>query len=124
MAQAIDILNQNIFLNRLNQMRDHGGVILTHGIDDNMISDFLHEDIDLQTAINNGFSVFNELKISHPEFLKANEQEQINLAQQNIVNFYAKDMVNPYLAISAAGPWIVTLKGAIIYDCGGYGMLG
>ena len=102
MAQAIDILNQNIFLNRLNQMRDHGGVILTHGIDDNMISDFLHEDIDLQTAINNGFSVFNELKISHPEFLKANEQEQINLAQQNIVNFYAKDMVNPYLAISAS----------------------
>ena len=33
-------------------------------------------------------------------------------------------MVNPYLAISALGPWIVTLKGAVVYDCGGYGMLG
>ncbi|MAD28178.1 MAG: lysine 6-aminotransferase [Woeseiaceae bacterium] len=124
MAQAIDILNQNIFLNRLKEMRGHGGSILTHGINDDLISDFLNEDIDLQTAINNGYSAFNELKISHPKFLKANEQEQINLAQKNIVNFYAKDMVNPYLAISAAGPWIVTLKGAIIYDCGGYGMLG
>ncbi|MBT8083035.1 MAG: aminotransferase class III-fold pyridoxal phosphate-dependent enzyme, partial [Gammaproteobacteria bacterium] len=23
-----------------------------------------------------------------------------------------------------AGPWIITLKGAVVYDCGGYGMLG
>mgnify|MGYP003308172711 CR=1 FL=1 len=52
------------------------------------------------------------------------DKRQIKIAQQNIVNFYANENVNPYVAISAMGPWIVTLKGAVIYDCGGYGMLG
>jgi acetylornithine/succinyldiaminopimelate/putrescine aminotransferase len=32
--------------------------------------------------------------------------------------------VNPYVALAARGPWIVTLKGAVIHDSGGYGMLG
>src|SRR5690606_19360323 len=31
---------------------------------------------------------------------------------------------NPYVALAARGPWIVTLKGAVLYDTGGYGMLG
>ena len=28
------------------------------------------------------------------------------------------------MALAARGPWIVTLKGAVLYDTGGYGMLG
>ncbi len=28
------------------------------------------------------------------------------------------------MALAAQGPWLVTLKGAVVYDCGGYGMLG
>src|SRR5690606_8508677 len=32
--------------------------------------------------------------------------------------------VNPYVALTARGPWIVTLKGAVVHDSGGYGMLG
>src|SRR5690606_24666696 len=40
------------------------------------------------------------------------------------VNFYPQDGVNPYVALAARGPWIVTLKGAVLYDTGGYGMLG
>jgi acetylornithine/succinyldiaminopimelate/putrescine aminotransferase len=32
--------------------------------------------------------------------------------------------VNPYVALAACGPWVVTLKGAVIHDSGGYGMLG
>ncbi len=28
------------------------------------------------------------------------------------------------MAAGAAGPWVVRLKGAVVYDCGGYGMLG
>ena len=124
MAQAIDILSQNIFLNRLNEMRVSGGKAITTGINDELLKDFLVHDVDLQNAIHQGFSNFQALKLKHPALIKASEKEQITITQESIVNFYAHDMVNPYVAISASGPWIVTLKGAVIYDCGGYGMLG
>jgi acetylornithine/succinyldiaminopimelate/putrescine aminotransferase len=32
--------------------------------------------------------------------------------------------VNPYVALAARGPWVITLKGAVVHDSGGYGMLG
>ena len=32
--------------------------------------------------------------------------------------------MNPYVALAARGPWVVTLKGAVLHDSGGYGMLG
>ena len=35
-----------------------------------------------------------------------------------------KRQVNPYVALAARGPWIITLKGAVVHDSGGYGMLG
>ena len=44
--------------------------------------------------------------------------------QAGYVNFYADDAVNPYIALAARGPWVVTLNGAVLYDAGGYGMLG
>ena len=124
MAQAADILNQNLSLDRLNEMRCFGGEVLTTGLNDDVIIDFISHDEDLKKAIESGYIAFTELKNSQPELLKLSESEQIKKAQSGIVNFYAKDMVNPYLAISALGPWIVTLKGAVVYDCGGYGMLG
>jgi len=124
MAQAIDILSQNIFLNRLNEMRATGGKAITVGINDETLKEFLTHDLDLQNAIHHGFSNFQSLKLKQPALIEASEKKQISITQESIVNFYAKDMVNPYVAISAAGPWIITVKGAVIYDCGGYGMLG
>src|SRR5262249_40898553 len=44
--------------------------------------------------------------------------------QSDFVNFYDEDAVNPYVALAARGPWVVTLKGAVVHDSGGYGMLG
>ena len=44
--------------------------------------------------------------------------------QAGFVNFYAEDAVNPYVALAACGPWVITLNGAVLYDAGGYGMLG
>jgi acetylornithine/succinyldiaminopimelate/putrescine aminotransferase len=52
------------------------------------------------------------------------EADQVKEAQADFTNFYDVKAVNPYVALAGAGPWIVTLKGAVIYDCGGYGMLG
>lgn len=32
--------------------------------------------------------------------------------------------MNPYIPLAAKGPWIVTSHGGVVYDTGGYGMLG
>ena len=44
--------------------------------------------------------------------------------QHNVLNFYNKDTISPYVPLSAKGPWIISNEGKIIYDTGGYGMLG
>ena len=58
------------------------------------------------------------------ELLDLDEDAQMRAVQAGFVNFYADDAVNPYVALAARGPWVVTLKGAVLYDSGGYGMLG
>lgn len=125
MSQAIDSRRYETHLSHLNAMRDYGGNALTTGLADDVILDFLQTGFSkLGIAIELAYSRFVELKKTHPEFLALNEQEQIAAAHDGLTNFYAVDAVNPYVAVGAAGPWVVSLKGAIIYDCGGYGMLG
>ena len=109
----------------LNEMRTCGGPALTSGLTDEVIRDFLDADYnELAVAIERAYARFRELQESHPEYLALDERDQINESQAGLTNFYAADAVNPYVAVSASGPWVVSLKGAVIYDCGGYGMLG
>jgi acetylornithine/succinyldiaminopimelate/putrescine aminotransferase len=105
-------------------MRAHGGPVQTVGLTDEVIGEFLAEDQRLALAIERAYAHFLELKSSHADFLALAEADQITRAQEGLTNFYAADVVNPYVAAGAVGPWIVSLKGAVIYDCGGYGMLG
>jgi acetylornithine/succinyldiaminopimelate/putrescine aminotransferase len=106
-------------------MRGHGGTALTTGLADKVILDFLAAGYQkLAVAIELAYARFLELKKSHPDFLALSEQEQIREAHNGLTNFYAEDAVNPYVAVGAAGPWVISLKGAVVYDCGGYGMLG
>jgi len=110
---------------RLNEMRNFGGAALTSGLADDVIQDFLDDDYpELAAAIQRAYARFLELKESHADYLALDENDQIKRAQAGITNFYPADAVNPYVAAGAAGPWIISLKGAVIYDCGGYGMLG
>ena len=44
--------------------------------------------------------------------------------QNKILNFYDKKTISPYIPAAAQGPWIVTMHGKVLYDVGGYGMLG
>lgn len=124
MTQVADIRDPGSVLNYLNEMKNFGGPAITTGLTDDVISDFLGESPALGEAIERAYAAFTEFKVSHPEFLELGEQEQITGAQHGLTNFYPIDGVNPYVAVAASGPWIVTLKGAVIYDCGGYGMLG
>ena len=44
--------------------------------------------------------------------------------QRRLLNFYESSTSMPYTPLSALGPWIVTVRGGVVYDVGGYGMLG
>lgn len=124
MAQPANVVDSSIHLSRLHAMRRHGGSIQTTGIDDDVITRFLVGRDDLSVAIEQAYAHFEDLRKSRPELLALDEADQVTAIQQGIVNFYAQDAINPYVSAAAKGPWIVTLKGAVIYDCGGYGMLG
>ena len=124
MAQPASVVDSSIHVGRLREMRNHGGTIQTVGLDDATVSRFLATNSELCMAVEQAFAQFESLQQSRADFLAMDEALQINAIQDSIVNFYATDMINPYVAAGAKGPWIVTLKGAVVYDCGGYGMLG
>ena len=125
MAHVVESNMTDMHLARLKEMRDHGGSALTRGLQDSVIQGFVDDGYhQLAEAIDHAYGRFLELQQSHPEFLALDESEQISQAHGGLTNFYAEDAINPYVSVSAAGPWVVSLKGAVIYDCGGYGMLG
>lgn len=109
----------------LQDMRRWGGDALTNGLTDAVIRDFLESGYrELSVAIERAHTNFLGFQESHADFLALSEADQISRAHRGLTNFYAEDAVNPYVAAGASGPWVVSLKGAVIYDCGGYGMLG
>ena len=105
----------------LEQMRAASGDAVTIGLPDDVISDFASRDSSLRLAIEEGLSKQSEIAAF---MLKQDETTLVSLLQEDFVNFYAPATVNPYVAISGRGPWIVTSHGAVIHDNGGYGMLG
>jgi len=124
MSHAAKFHNAKSVLGCLQEMRDCGGAAQTTGLKDEVILAFLDERPDLAKAVERGYARFLELQKSHPDFLALDEKEQVRQAHSGLTNFYANDAVNPYVAVGGAGPWVITLKGAVVYDVGGYGMLG
>ncbi len=111
-------------IQKLTAMRQTGGAARTHGLDEAMFSRFLTADGELADAIDAAHAAFVALQTEMPDVLALDEAAQIQLMQEGFINFYPDDVVNPYVALSARGPWVITLKGAVIHDSGGYGMLG
>ncbi|WP_426688100.1 aminotransferase class III-fold pyridoxal phosphate-dependent enzyme [Rhodanobacter ginsengiterrae] len=111
-------------LNQLRELRDFGGKPRTIGLDDASIERMAANDPLLVKAIGEAVVRHHELRAELGDFLKLDESEQLAQAQAGFVNFYPDDAINPYLPAAARGPWIVTLKGAVVHDNGGYGMLG
>lgn len=111
-------------LELLNEMRNHGGPALTTGLADDVITRFAESDDRLGVAITEAHQLFRDLLDEEPALLAMGEKDQISQIQQGYVNFYQDDAINPFVALSGNGPWIVSLKGAVVYDTGGYGMLG
>ncbi len=110
-------------IDTLAPLRAHGKV-RTIGLDDAVILDFAARDPQLGEAIAAAVEEYARIRDEFPELLALDENAQAAQVQADFVNFYAADAANPYVALTARGPWIVTLKGAVLYDTGGYGMLG
>ncbi len=111
-------------LQKLNIMRQAGGSRRTVGLADATIERFLKSDPLLAQAIEEGFAVFESARAEFPQLVGLDESAQLREVQAGYINFYAADAVNPYVAVSGRGPWVVTLKGSVVHDSGGYGMLG
>lgn len=109
-------------IDKLHAMRH--GAIRTRGLDDATLLALLPHHPELVAAIEAATDSHRELRATMADFIALDEQQQIERCQADFVNFYADDAVNPYVALVARGPWVITLKGAVIHDSGGYGMLG
>lgn len=104
-------------------LRAHGKA-RTSGLADATILDFAGRDPQLGEAIAAAAAEYERVRAEFPELLGLDEDAQTLEVQSGFVNFYSHDAANPYVALAARGPWLVTLKGAVLYDTGGYGMLG
>jgi acetylornithine/succinyldiaminopimelate/putrescine aminotransferase len=111
-------------LEKLNAMRAHGGAIQTHGLDDETVLKFAQLDERLGAAVDAAYTDFLALLEEMPEMMALPEKELVTAVQEGFVNFYPVDAVNPYVALAGSGPWIVSTRGAVLFECGGYGMLG
>jgi acetylornithine/succinyldiaminopimelate/putrescine aminotransferase len=111
-------------LGKLHTLRDSGGSRTTAGLPEATIVRYAAQHADLRRAIDEAHDAFVALSGQYPELMRADEAEQIRRIQDGFINFYQEDAVNPYVPLAARGPWLVTSKGAVIHDSGGYGMLG
>jgi acetylornithine/succinyldiaminopimelate/putrescine aminotransferase len=112
------------FMDKLKAIRACGGAVITHGLSDEVIRAFAARDESVEHAIEDAFAAHAHLWTQYRELMEADETAQIHALNADLLNFYADDQVNPYVPLGARGPWIVTSKGAVVHDNGGYGMLG
>ncbi len=109
---------------RLAPLRAHKGQRRTTGLDDATLAKFAATHPELEAAVDAAVAEYANAKDTFADLLDLDEDAQVQAVQAGFVNFYPQDAVNPYVALAARGPWVVTLNGAVLYDTGGYGMLG
>ncbi|MBJ03097.1 MAG: lysine 6-aminotransferase [Euryarchaeota archaeon] len=97
----------------------------TPGLSDETIERFCEHDRNLVNAIEEATAQIDALiEEVGIDSLSKDESELITSLQSDYINFYSAATINPYVAIAARGPWVITSRGAVIHDNGGYGMLG
>ncbi len=114
----------NVSIEVLNSIRSYAASRQTVGIDDETLLSFLDTDPSLATAIADAGRIHEALKAEYGDLLAQDEASAIAVLQEDFINFYPANTVNPYIAMAGSGPWIITTHGAVIHDNGGYGMLG
>jgi acetylornithine/succinyldiaminopimelate/putrescine aminotransferase len=111
-------------LAKLMEMRSFAGERHTVGLNDACIESFAKKFPQLVEAVDGAHAVWSNLKKEYPTWFKMSEPDLIAYLQADFVNFYQDVAVNPYVALFAVGPWLITSHGSVVHDSGGYGMLG
>jgi acetylornithine/succinyldiaminopimelate/putrescine aminotransferase len=115
----------NDLIGLLQDIRANSGDVETSGLNDAEIRQFISLDKNLGRAINEGHKYHLALRQEvGTSVLMQSESELVTSLQSGYVNFYNPATINPYIAIAARGPWVITAHGAVLHDNGGYGMLG
>ncbi|MEE2758822.1 MAG: aminotransferase class III-fold pyridoxal phosphate-dependent enzyme [Candidatus Thermoplasmatota archaeon] len=98
---------------------------MTQGLSDANIERFYKQDPNLGKAIEEAANNFDGLIDEYGmEITTWDESDLISHLQSDYINFYSEATINPYVAIAARGPWVITSRGSVIHDNGGDGMLG
>jgi acetylornithine/succinyldiaminopimelate/putrescine aminotransferase len=108
----------------LHALRDGAGPRQTQGLSDARVLALAARFPELVEAIVAAGEVAAKLELEYPGLRKQDERALIDEVQEGFVHFYPVEAVNPYVPLSARGPWVVTAHGAVVHDSGGYGMLG
>jgi len=108
----------------LRDLRARSGFPVTHGLPEDTIEALLPGHPDLGEAIVQASRLRDEMGETTEEWFRMQEADLCEAVQEDILNFYPEQGINPYVPLAAKGPWIVTTHGAVIHDSGGYGMLG
>ena len=108
----------------LREIREQSGACASPGLPDDVIERFAAGNALLRQAVVEAAECHRRLGRELPHLASLDEAEQVGQLQRGYLNFYPDDLVNPYVALAARGPWVVTSMGAVIHDSGGYGMLG
>ena len=114
----------HVAIEKLNKLRNYGGARKTIGLTDDVVIQFCERDSTINRAIDEALARHESLREEYGEALAGDEAELVVALQEDFVNFYPAAAVNPYVALAARGPWVVTSHGAVLHDSGGYGMLG
>ncbi len=108
-------------IEKLRSIREASGARKTVGLTDEQLAPFSGDPL-LQEAVDRAVEAHAELVASGLASLP--EEDLVRRVQADFVNFYDAEAVNPYVALAARGPWLITAHGAVLHDSGGYGMLG
>src|SRR3989338_1410139 len=103
-------------LKKLKDIRSEHKFIETSGIEDKYIEQFVEKDPRLGQLIEEAAQAYQEYKKEYGDILRHDEEDQIHEIQRDFLNFYEDHNVNPYVALVAKGPWIISTCGAVIYD--------
>ncbi|MCB0338350.1 MAG: hypothetical protein KDD53_02045, partial [Bdellovibrionales bacterium] len=108
----------------MSKLKGVAGKPFSQGLQASELESFLEKDGRLQQAIELAETRMDQLRNECPDLVCLDEKSLISKLQNGILNFYPPDNVSPYVPLAAKGPWIVTITGSVIFDTGGYGMLG
>ena len=110
-----------ITINKIRSQHKHKA---QSSLSDEVIKSFIASDINLREAITQAEINFNSIMKENPEYLELEESELVQFLGKSVFNMYSPLSTFPYVPLAAKGPWIVTFHGGVVYDLGGYGMLG